>query len=787
MHNTNSNTNLPSNPLGPLEWANRFVPLPPTEFPDEVAIHNSVIKPPEMDPGKPLTQTNNASLPCLQDIAGVDPFFTPMQTPQTPSSNSSNSGTENNVQPVFSPPAMPQHSPAVNVSDTQQAESNAVTPPRVEVIGQQANPAHAETSMVATDDASLKTPPNQNPNHPSGQPVVDSGFEKPNVEIHEYDLAMKVLPNATAGGSPDAAALPEAANQPASTEQDLNNYWSQDNVASFMPGITPIEAYPVCQEYVEQVCASGESESITLSDIQLEQLLATTKNIKSEPASETVDEPETSQPDEDSNAQAESTIQAGVVPVQVDPFETDAFESTFELSLLKTSNQSSQQTQTPPANENLPANIAVPEQAEVSEPAPNETEEQAVSPEFAEAATEVNLAEATSPEQLEISKSEPVVPEVPNLAARQVDTPAATDPDGPTAVATAPQETVESLETAESIPETPNDNQANQGSAQPATNDLFESVEKSLTDLQSFNQYESSVELPSDTGESDSFLAASTPPAEPEASDVQSGTEAFPPSEVTPASEPAEQPEASNPPFVPIDLTASLPSVQAEAKFQQPSGPATSSESITPPMPPAFQSIEQTILRAVQSQQIKQPAEPEVEQHDSAVEAVETEITPSEVDTPEMPASESVEHTNLQAHDQTEQVDKSVEQVIEQTVEHSVEHSVEQTVDQTVDQTVEQTVDQTVEQTVDQTVEQTVEQTVTDAKIEPEPDPDCQVIQVDGNDGYDFIDLKAFNVAHASFCPGKIFLDDGTTKFQIQHRNLTLAVFADDFQVELAQ
>ena len=65
------------------------------------------------------------------------------------------------------------------------------------------------------------------------------------------------------------------------------------------------------------------------------------------------------------------------------------------------------------------------------------------------------------------------------------------------------------------------------------------------------------------------------------------------------------------------------------------------------------------------------------------------------------------------------------------------------------------------------------------------PESKAQVIEVDGNDGYDFLDLKAFDVANAIFTPGIIFLDDGNNKFQIEHRNLKHAVFAGDFQVEL--
>ena len=65
------------------------------------------------------------------------------------------------------------------------------------------------------------------------------------------------------------------------------------------------------------------------------------------------------------------------------------------------------------------------------------------------------------------------------------------------------------------------------------------------------------------------------------------------------------------------------------------------------------------------------------------------------------------------------------------------------------------------------------------------PEPKGQVIEVDGDDGYDFLDLKAFDVANAIFTPGIIFLDDGKNRFQIEYRNLKHAVFAGDFQVEL--
>ncbi|MDB2687103.1 hypothetical protein N9Y42_07805, partial [Mariniblastus sp.] len=105
MQNTNPNPNPPSNPLSPLGWANRFVPLPPTEFPDEVAIHNSANKPPTREPSKPLeSPLNNSSLPCLQDIAGVDPFFTPMQAPQPLPSASQNLDGTVSAQPSMTTP-----------------------------------------------------------------------------------------------------------------------------------------------------------------------------------------------------------------------------------------------------------------------------------------------------------------------------------------------------------------------------------------------------------------------------------------------------------------------------------------------------------------------------------------------------------------------------------------------------------------------------------------------------------------------------------------------------------
>ena len=72
-----------------------------------------------------------------------------------------------------------------------------------------------------------------------------------------------------------------------------------------------------------------------------------------------------------------------------------------------------------------------------------------------------------------------------------------------------------------------------------------------------------------------------------------------------------------------------------------------------------------------------------------------------------------------------------------------------------------------------------------DSQSETESELESQVIQVDGRDGYDFIDLKAFDVKDAMFSPGKIFLNTEKASFRIEYQNLDLAVFAGDFQVQL--
>jgi len=642
MHNNNSNTNPSSNHRGPLEWANRFVPLPPTEFPDEVCINNFANERPIRELGTPSeSPLNNANLPCLQDIAGVDPFFTPSQTP---------------------PASPPPNNPAADFSSIDQAPRAATVPPRVEVIGQHAEQAPAPNVTYAAP-LPLTTPEEHQEQQKAEVELMNpSEFNNSNAEIHEYDLAMKVLPSTTAAESQDLNESTEIVDQTAAadktevTDSDISCYWSQDNVSSFIPGVTPIEAYPVCQAYAEQISASGESESITLSDIQLDKLLVNAANIKSDTALENADDVEPSLSDEDAN-------------------QPEAVEASATVS------------------------------------------------------AEENADKDTSLECLEIQLPEPFVPEMPNLAARQVETPSTIE-SGATEIETTDSQPMDQ------ITELPNENEIYDVSD---SNELFESVEKSLSDLQSINHCDSNAESCPATNANEvlsELEIASAAPVEPEPESAI----------VAPQ---ATQQQALAPTFEPIDLTANLPSVH-ESEQQQSAEPDSLEEALavdrTPVMPLAYQSEAQALLDADSSwnQPPVQPTEPEIAQDAPPVESA---TTLSE-DSQQAPTLESVELADP-AKQTSPQADDSADQQVQQPEEP------------------------------------VVTQEAASSESEPELGPDFQVIQVDGNDGYDFLDLKAFDVAHATFLPGKIYLNDGTTKFQIQYSNLKLAVFAGDFQVEL--
>ncbi|MEL6826046.1 MAG: hypothetical protein AAFN91_07305, partial [Pseudomonadota bacterium] len=61
-----------------------------------------------------------------------------------------------------------------------------------------------------------------------------------------------------------------------------------------------------------------------------------------------------------------------------------------------------------------------------------------------------------------------------------------------------------------------------------------------------------------------------------------------------------------------------------------------------------------------------------------------------------------------------------------------------------------------------------------------------ETIQLSGNDGFDVIDLKCFDVSCATFSPNLILVDDGQgTRIRIEHVGIELAIFANDFEVDL--
>ena len=721
MQNTNSNSNLPSNPLPPLDWATRFVPLPPTDFPDDVAIDDLVNERPVDTNTTSQTPLNNAGLPCLKDIAGVDPFFTPTQAPLTTPPALANSDAAISAQSSLASnsSASPLNDPALNQNPVQQPNHDVATPPRVEVIGQQANqPPAVSLQNEAAQQISLE----QNQQPPEVKLTNESVRNRPTVEIHDYDLATKVPANMTGAEPKDSQEKAGSAEQNATTELNITSYWNQNNVSCFMPGITPSEAYPVCQEYVEQISASGESESLTLSDIQLDQLLATAADIKSDTASTNEDAAETSQSDQGADVttveklgdmQTESTVQPNATPLQIDPFEEEAFESTVDVGLVKLTNRFNLQTQTPPKAESDRSKLIAPVPPFVTDSTVDEVKEQSLAAESAaedSGSHQDHTVDHQLPESLEAPKPEPLVPETPNLAARQIITPSSVDTQQPTQPSVGPSISA-SQSVAVVIPQLPNAGDIYQESD---SSDLFESVEKSLSDLQSINHCDSNFDCSPSINAAESLSAVWAPPAEdstnglvnskPEPDAVEQIDQTELQSVVVPdEKEPAAQIQIMAPTFEPIDLTAHLPSVQAEAETQP-------------------------------------PAEPEVYFETPVVGHALPEIPPVPIQTSAIPAEF---------------------------------HSMERTILQAVQPQAEQ-------------VQQPVEPIVSEETSEPVADPTCQVLEVDGNDGYDFIDLKAFNVAHAAFCPGKILLDDGTTKFQIQYRNLTLAVFADDFQVELS-
>ena len=61
-----------------------------------------------------------------------------------------------------------------------------------------------------------------------------------------------------------------------------------------------------------------------------------------------------------------------------------------------------------------------------------------------------------------------------------------------------------------------------------------------------------------------------------------------------------------------------------------------------------------------------------------------------------------------------------------------------------------------------------------------------EIVRIDGNDGFGYIDLACFDVQQATFQDHVIKLDDGEgLVFEVQHHNVPYALFADDVEVDL--
>ena len=465
---------------------------------------------------------SEADLPCLQDIAGVDPFFTPPVT--TDSSTTA--------------------SPSGQVSHDDRANNNgddteAVIAPSVEIIGQQLEQVSVVPNETPVAESTQLVDPGANlMSNPSSE---NSRSTKQIAAIHEYDLAMKVLSNVgdVEIEHGDAVGQTRFANDGESVNA-AEDYWGASNVSCFIPGVTPIDAYPVCQEFVDQISMSGGMTPATTDD-------AAPEVVNSDVPARSEVGTETSQMNQETIAVDELgfDIKAGFEPIQIDPFNSDEFESESYVPSMRARNQNSQS-----AAESQQDSINLSEFVD-----PSKTASQSVS-----------------------GKMDQRVAAEPEADENQLPT--------------------TTLDLTQTIPQLPKSHIAQQNSG---SHQLFESVEQSLSDLQSINE------------------------TDPE------------------------------------------PAIEA---------PVASAFKTDPPLQQAH--------------------------------GVVLADTPETQNVPQQPSASGAE-----------------------------------------------------------------------AELE------WQVIKVDGLDGYDFLDLKAFDVKEAMFCPGKIFLNTETAKFQIQYQNLKLAVFAGDFEVEL--
>ena len=831
MHNTSEN-NFPF--MDSTDWASRFVPLPPTEFPFEatnrnhkegIAISGGCV------PGAPMTP---ADLPCLQAIAGIDPFFTPADpSSQTLSSGPVSTGMESSpLLPSTEPSSShPNSTPVsvVNDNNLDHASGDGLHSPSVEVIGQQTE----QTLLTTENDLAAETPLCEEKTE--SNLMKNPNQEQPIVEIHEYDLAMKVLSKTDASFAADGeysaaeVVTNETGNSESPTRNDAASYWSQNNVSSFVPGVTPIEAYPVCQEYEEHLSLASDARYAAESGVVPEQ----------ENPSEQVDQQGVlAENVSDRSCEiAPESVDATAEPLQVDPFENDEFESVCEVALTKPGNQNLQTASV----SRTPTTAA-----EKVEPAQEDQHADSSTFDVAESAIHETASMVTVGTDVE-TPAEPMAEEASATPEESQSEPTAEVPE--------PSSTP--LDVTQEIPQWPNRSVVN---APMSSHQLFDSVEQSLSDLQSINQLKpegdfSPVNEPidsSDQPQADTATPIESPEvvaveqiAETQQSVVPEQSVFIEPPAITEASadeSPAAAQEADlvaaalaslAPPtqraaskFEPVDLTAQLPvstdafsvpptvsdtpSLPTEVAEQSPVGFALATDPVemqtpveTPVLPsdpvpaqhntPSFEPVDLTAQLPVSTDAFSTPPTvPDTpslptEAEQSPVEfvhatapvemhaAAETPVLPSDP-APAQQNAPSFEPAGLTAQLPVSTDAFSTPPTVSDTP--SLPAEAEQSPVEFVPATASVEMQTPAEAPVPPAEPASVETPVA-------PEPKGQVIEVDGDDGYDFLDLKAFDVANAIFTPGIIFLDDGKNRFQIEYRNLKHAVFAGDFQVEL--
>jgi len=828
MHNTSEN-NHPFEDSA--DWANRFVPLPPTEFPSENIGRNrneDMAVRGAFDPVSPITQPD---LPCLQAIAGIDPFFTPTDTSSQPLSLGpvSTSAESSPLMSSSEPPTSHHNNTlasVVNSSNLDQTSGNCLHSPSVEVIGQQAEHTQTTTEMNLAAETPLceeKSEINLMKNPNQAEPIV---------EVNENDFAMQVLPKTDASVVANSTNAPAeiAANESGSDElpandrhietasnNDIASYWSQSNVSCFVPGVTPIEAYPVCREYEEHLSLACDTGLAATNDIepkqelQLEQVVQ--QEAQPENASGSVCElaPESNvcelRPESNVCELTDATPEALPEPLQIDPFENDEFESVYQVAPTQSGNQNLQAASM--FRPSATASDKV-ESAQEAPPADSCTLNADGSTNGEVASTAAPMVEEASAAPME-AQAEPTLEEAPKFNPvfsfePQTEPAAAVPPtEAPEPTAEVPEPAWTPLDTTQALPQRPNSDVT---STPTSSHQLFDSVERSLSDLQSVNQLESRETFSPVVG---ALVGSSVQPLQPNAE--------------TPAAEPAfavEPARVEDPVSDAISAVAdspySLPQSQEQpveqaAEIEQ--SVITEPHAITEPSTIENPADVHTTANLVESALASiappvQQATPAFEPVDLTADlpAMPTGTFPSEAvptETPSMP-TEAVAEAPTQAT--VESPLSPADQVLSQQatpafepVDFTTQFSAmptgalpsEATPTETPSMPAEATAQAPTEATapVDSQATAEVPSAVDQAPVETHaatataPEPKRQVIEVDGNDGYDFLDLKAFDVANAIFTPGTILLDDGTNKFQITHRNLKHAVFAGDFQVEL--